>query len=143
AAMKPARTSASMDNLPKPRRAGHPNPPPDISGRELGEVVAAVNSATIQRQLSRLRKGLRTRESLRADRMVGAVPAKPSCRLHNGCSKSVQLFDFLRFGGPGRTGTSDLQLRRLLLYPAELRGRAPGIAHFRVQQVTATSGRAG
>ena len=34
----------------------------------------------------------------------------------------------LDIGDPGRTRTSDLQLRRLLLYPTELRGHGPSIS---------------
>src|SRR5262249_58862597 len=57
-------------------------------------------------------------------------------------------FSPLCAGDPGRTRTSDLQLRRLLLYPAELRGpvgaqdniaRGPATREWPVEMIAAVS----
>ena len=37
-------------------------------------------------------------------------------------------------GDPGRIRTCDLQIRNLLLYPAELRGHVEGVYHQKIKE---------
>src|SRR6266542_1916560 len=76
-----------------------------------------------------------TKNLRRGDRVVTGSPDRSlgnSCSIHLSYGSLLWTLDFgLRHGGAGRTRTADLEFRKLLLYPPELRPRPPGLAPLR------------
>ena len=96
---------------------------PSQSAAENGRTMA--QSGGLRRNAGRVAR-VRRRVACRTARQLRHASVRQiRWRLANGVMRgdpdaAFQLVDIT--GDPGRTRTSDLQLRRLLLYPAELRG---------------------